>query len=286
MQVRCPRLRHLVNHMCIPKPATGNERVVVGGDTVSLLVLAFYDDDTKTSLFKDDRTTLVCGKGGGLLQPALDDIVLGMRLLECRDFVLEVGNSSHPAGPRDESLVIDVSTNRMSVTLGSTVRISYGGEARLAKVVKLDEHEGSATCDLNDPLSGKTLRVSVRLLAFDAALVEQEPQQFPEPVNVPERRFNPGELSCFDGRRNSSVFLSVRGYVYDVTSGAQFYGPGGPYGHMAGSDATVALAKFSLDPLLLNQPWLHLNEAELGTLANFVRTLLGKYPCVGKLVDE
>merc|ERR1711963_203012 len=98
-----------------------------------------------------------------------------------------------------------------------------------------------------------------------------------------DRTVSLDELSAHDGQRSPLVYLSIVGYVYDVTAGAQFYGPGGAYGHMAGRDATVALAKFSMNPLFLNQPWAGLGESEETTLASYVRTFQSKYPCVGTL---
>ena len=70
--------------------------------------------------------------------------------------------------------------------------------------------------------------------------------------------------------------------MYNVTD-SKFYGPGGPYSFMAGQDATVSLASFSMDPSLLNTPWsgTHLDEDQNNTLANYIKTFSSKYPIVG-----
>lgn len=41
--------------------------------------------------------------------------------------------------------------------------------------------------------------------------------------------------------------MGVRGRVYDVTLGANFYGPGSPYENFAGRDASRGLSKGSFD---------------------------------------
>ena len=49
------------------------------------------------------------------------------------------------------------------------------------------------------------------------------------------------------------VYLAVRGKVFDVTPGKNFYGPGGPYENFAGRDASRGLACGSFDEDMLTQ---------------------------------
>ena len=57
------------------------------------------------------------------------------------------------------------------------------------------------------------------------------------------------KLSRHDGTNlDKSIYIAVRDLVYDVTEGRKFCGKEGMYGFMAGKDATVCLAKFSLNP--------------------------------------
>ncbi|PGH23380.1 hypothetical protein AJ80_02633 [Polytolypa hystricis UAMH7299] len=45
------------------------------------------------------------------------------------------------------------------------------------------------------------------------------------PAPVVFRTFTPTTLLPFDGKDGASVYLAVRGRVFDVTSGKNFYGP-------------------------------------------------------------
>ena len=49
------------------------------------------------------------------------------------------------------------------------------------------------------------------------------------------------------------AYLAVRSRVFDVTSGKQFYGPGGPYSNFAGRDASRGLAHGSFDEDMLTK---------------------------------
>lgn len=49
------------------------------------------------------------------------------------------------------------------------------------------------------------------------------------------------------------MYLAVKGKVHDVSSGRNFYGPGGPYENFAGRDATRGLACQSFDEDMLTQ---------------------------------
>lgn len=87
------------------------------------------------------------------------------------------------------------------------------------------------------------------------------------------------------------VYLAVRGRVFDVTRGRNFYGPGGPYANFAGRDASRGLACGSFDEEMLTKDL----DGPLDTLANLGRDELEalqgwedrfseKYLVVGRLV--
>ncbi|OTA37743.1 hypothetical protein BTJ68_02500 [Hortaea werneckii EXF-2000] len=52
------------------------------------------------------------------------------------------------------------------------------------------------------------------------------------------KTFTPPTLLPYNGTSNMPVYLAVRGRVFDVTPGKNFYGPGGPYQNFAGRDAS------------------------------------------------
>ena len=65
-----------------------------------------------------------------------------------------------------------------------------------------------------------------------------------DPSPTHHRLVSPAELAARDGRGDSipdsEIWLSILGEVYDVSSGARFYGPEGGYRGFAGRDATRA----------------------------------------------
>ena len=50
------------------------------------------------------------------------------------------------------------------------------------------------------------------------------------------------ELEDGDGVDGAPVYVALRGRVYDVSAGKKFYGPGKPYHHFVGHDASRAFA--------------------------------------------
>ncbi|KAI4753438.1 cytochrome b5 [Aureobasidium sp. EXF-3400] len=105
------------------------------------------------------------------------------------------------------------------------------------------------------------------------------------------KTFTPPELEPYNGRNNMPVYLAVRGRVFDVTSGRNFYGPGGPYANFAGRDASRGLACGSFDEDMLtkdlNGPLdtlSDLGEEEMEAMRGWEERFSEKYLVVGKLV--
>lgn len=79
--------------------------------------------------------------------------------------------------------------------------------------------------------------------------------------------------------------------MFDVTSGRNFYGPGGPYANFAGRDASRGLAHGSFDESMLTKdlegpldPLDDLDADQLESLSNWEARFNEKYLVVGKLV--
>ena len=85
-----------------------------------------------------------------------------------------------------------------------------------------------------------------RLRPVDVTLPKQPPA-------VVFRTFTPRILLKYNGLNDMPVYLAVKGKVYDVTPGRNFYGPGGPYENFAGRDATRGLACQSFDEEMLTK---------------------------------
>ncbi|KAK0770811.1 Dihydrodipicolinate synthase [Friedmanniomyces endolithicus] len=105
------------------------------------------------------------------------------------------------------------------------------------------------------------------------------------------RVFTPPQLQPFNGQNNQPVYLAVRGRIFDVTSGRNFYGPGGPYANFAGRDASRGLACGSFDEEMLTEdlkgPLDRLEDLggeEMEALKGWEERFQEKYLVVGKLV--
>uniref|UniRef100_A0ABM5FL96 Neudesin isoform X1 n=1 Tax=Pogona vitticeps TaxID=103695 RepID=A0ABM5FL96_9SAUR len=78
------------------------------------------------------------------------------------------------------------------------------------------------------------------------------------------------------------IYLAVKGVVFDVTSGKEFYGKGAPYNALVGKDSTRGIAKMTLDPADLTHETTGLTEEELKSLdETFNNVYKAKYPIVG-----
>lgn len=93
------------------------------------------------------------------------------------------------------------------------------------------------------------------------------------------------ELSKFDGKKNKKVYVALKNIIFDVSS-SESYKPGNSYNALAGHDASVSLAKMSLDEEFLDMyNKVVLKKDEIKTLEEWVVYFeeKKKYPVVGFL---
>ncbi|AEO55039.1 hypothetical protein MYCTH_2314092 [Thermothelomyces thermophilus ATCC 42464] len=149
----------------------------------------------------------------------------------------------------------------------------------------------SSNNTLFTPLNGLLLSVLL-YTAYAFFLRPTPPPQLPkeEPAIV-FRTFTPRTLLPYNGEDGKPVYLAVRGRVFDVSRGRNFYGPGGPYANFAGRDASRGLAcgSFAEDMLTkdLDGPLDTLEDlgpSELEALRGWEERFEEKYLVVGKLV--
>ncbi|XP_053166125.1 neudesin isoform X1 [Hemicordylus capensis] len=150
---------------------------------------------------------------------------------------------------------------------------------------------GSLSCPASSrvPAMADRSGLALALLALawlgsQEARSEQELRfQQPVPRKRPVRLFTESELARYNGQEeNQPIYLAVKGVVFDVTSGKEFYGKGAPYNALVGKDSTRGIAKMSLDPADLTHDTMGLAEEELQSLdETFNNVYKAKYPIVG-----
>lgn len=103
------------------------------------------------------------------------------------------------------------------------------------------------------------------------------------------RVFNVKNLAQYDGLKSKTILVGVMGKVFDVTTAANRYGPGGSYSVLAGRDASRFLATHRLPKT--DEPH-NFVEDTLEDLSDTQKTALNdwlvfyekKYPVVGVIV--
>ncbi|RMY04881.1 hypothetical protein D0866_15274 [Hortaea werneckii] len=148
---------------------------------------------------------------------------------------------------------------------------------------------------------GQTIFTPINLILFSLFLIilylrlrPSKPPAATLPVPPPPtvfKTFTPPTLLPYNGTSNMPVYLAVRGRVFDVTPGKNFYGPGGPYQNFAGRDASRGLACGSFDAEMLTEdlegPLDKLEDLggeEMEALRGWEERFTEKYLVVGKLV--
>lgn len=114
----------------------------------------------------------------------------------------------------------------------------------------------------------------------------EEPVQEVKKLPKLRRDFAIEELTKYDGKGpDGRILVAVNGSVYDVTRGAKFYGPGGPYEAFGGRDASRALARFAVDAATDKYDDLSdLNTTEMNSIKEWEEQFKERYDYVGKLL--
>ena len=96
------------------------------------------------------------------------------------------------------------------------------------------------------------------------------------------------ELAEFDGScsEDGPILLAADGRVFNVAPARNFYGPGGEYAVMGGTDATRFLARNSVEPETDEERAQPLNLAERAALSAWLFSLQQKYDEVGRLATD
>ncbi|PLW08790.1 hypothetical protein PCASD_03465 [Puccinia coronata f. sp. avenae] len=112
----------------------------------------------------------------------------------------------------------------------------------------------------------------------------------PDPVKLDSPKdtpFTPQELSQFDGSDPSkSIYVAIKGIVFDVSSKRDVYGPGGSYHVFAGKDGSKGLGKSSLKPEDAVPDYSSLSQEELKVLDDWVAFFKKRYNIIGKVVQS
>eukprot|EP00056_Hartaetosiga_gracilis_P012603 m.201326 g.201326 ORF g.201326 m.201326 type:complete len:178 (+) comp13715_c0_seq35:821-1354(+) len=140
---------------------------------------------------------------------------------------------------------------------------------------------------VNFALGGVAVYLVYKLFGFDRRL----PTAL-EPLDLPLRDFTLEELKKYDGtnvipehRNGKAIYIAVDNVVFDMTTGATFYGPGGPYAGFAGRDASRGLATMEIGSGA--DVWddcEDLSQEQRNILQDWKEKFSHKYPIRGKLV--
>ncbi|XP_040207407.1 neudesin [Rana temporaria] len=115
------------------------------------------------------------------------------------------------------------------------------------------------------------------------APVMGEPEIRRSADHKPVRLFTEDDLAKYNGEQEDQpIYMAVKGTVFDVSAGKDFYGKGASYNALAGKDASRGVAKMSLDPEDLTYDTTGLTEEQLKSLDDIFESVYKKkYPIVG-----
>lgn len=108
------------------------------------------------------------------------------------------------------------------------------------------------------------------------------PQKKEEPI--PEIDITLEQLREFTGADDGSIYVALKGIVYDVTEARDMYGAGSGYNCFAGREASRAMAKLSFDEEdLANHDVSDIGPFEKEVLSGWIEKFSFKYRVVGRV---
>lgn len=127
---------------------------------------------------------------------------------------------------------------------------------------------------------GNKYALAQMVLKVDAPLDLSKPQH--------DGTVTQAELEDCDGVDGAGTCVALRGRVYDVSAGAAFYGPGKPYHHFVGQDASRAFATGCRAAACVSADLANLTPSELRELDRWMELYEthDKYTFVGTLVED
>ena len=127
----------------------------------------------------------------------------------------------------------------------------------------------------------KGYNVDGALIRFHNTLIRQN--------ILPTSTMSLQKLSKFDGSENhkASIYFASDGWIWDVTKSESFQNDSNsPYGMWRGKDATVSLAKMSMNKNDINRTdWEKLTSQDLESLKSWTDYFSEKYLIKGKLKE-
>ncbi|XP_051867818.1 neudesin [Pristis pectinata] len=125
--------------------------------------------------------------------------------------------------------------------------------------------------------------VFISLINLNVLLAKEVKLKHSPPLQSAVRLFTDEDLAKYNGEEdNQPIYMAIKGVVFDVTLGKEFYGKGAPYNALVGRDSTRAVAKMSLESKDLTHDTTGLTEDEMKSLDNVFNSLYKtKYPIVG-----
>jgi len=176
------------------------------------------------------------------------------------------------------SHVYDVTEGRDFYGHGGGYHIFAGREiSRALGIMSISEKE------CNDNLADFTPRQHEILADWE--------RKFNEKYTIVGRIVAPLQLTvdqlaqCNGCKEGQPILLSVKGRIYDVTPGRDFYGPDGAY-PFGGRECARALAKFSTEEADLTGDLEGCTFSELDGLRDWIGRFESKYKVVGRIITN